>query len=378
MKHTDVQFDMRVLARTERGEITGTVMNKVFQSPTAEPRVAVDYDNGKYGWHSADELTPLAPEADERDPNALPRMRRRADGYIFWLRGTTYYVYRYEQTWRVTAWDDDADAETPLLVLGCTTRAAAVRELIAKVDAEAPALATVRQPGTRPELRPDMRVKAPSRGEGLDALGVVLTLRTPPAGVPLGSVYVMWHTGAPSWIAAEELVPTGALPGAPSLLNVEYGSPDGEAMFWRGGEEYRVISRYAPSTDGPWDVSHRAPDGTLTRIVEGMRTREAAHHAALIAIYGFEAMRSDTVSYLAVAENLSGQPLRVEDVPGVDAWGRVSAPTAELAFNRMDGAGSGLRYDTVKRRDVRNRIGFILAYPVRRDGSLGIPRSHTR
>ncbi|MFH8885707.1 hypothetical protein [Streptomyces californicus] len=369
---------MRVVATTPRGEIAGTVANKVVSTLATEPQIAVEYDNGKNGWHTADELAPLTLDDDERDPYALPRMHRRASGYTFWRRGTCYYAYRLIDSWRVMEWNDDADAEMPLLVMDHKTRAAAVRELIAKVDAESLAPITVQHPGTRPELRPDMPVKAPARGEGCDAIGIILTMRTPPADAPIGSVYVMWHLGAPEWVAAEELMPRGHLPGSPNLLDAEYGSHGGEGMFWRGGEEYRVISRYSSSNDGPWDVFHRAADGTLTKIVQGMRTREAAHLAAVTAIYGFESLRSDTVSYLAVAENRSGQPLRVDDAPGADGWGRVSAPTADLAFNRLDGAGSGVRYDVVKRRDVRNRIGSVLVYPVRRDGSLGVPAMRTR
>ncbi|KOX20738.1 MULTISPECIES: hypothetical protein [unclassified Streptomyces] len=376
MRYEEVRPDARVICHS-RGDVTGTVLHKRpdgFGKP--EPVVCIEFDNGGVGYNYPEQLSPLAPEDDERDPKALPRMTRQANGYTFWRGGTLHYVYRYVETWRVMEWSDDADAAMPLLVLDCKTRAAAVRELIAKVDAATPA-APAPAPVVRPELRPDMRVKAPARGEGCDAIGVVLTMRTPPAEVPSGSVYVMWHLGAPSWIAAEELVPTGDLPGSPNLLDVEYGSRDGEGVFWRGGEEYRVIRRYPSSSDGPWDVSHRAADGTLTRIVEGSRTRNAAHHAAVVAIFGFEDMRAETVSYLAVAETRSGQPLRV-DVPGADGWGRVSAPTAELALSRLGGAVSGLRYDVVKRRDVRRRIGSVLVYPVRRDGSLGVPRMHTR
>ncbi|MFD7237026.1 hypothetical protein ACFWAT_17190 [Streptomyces syringium] len=378
MQFKDVQPDMRVTCET-RGGATGTVLTKHTEGfGQDDPIVCVDYDKGGEAWNYPADLSPLAPEDDERDPQTLPRMHRRAEGYGFWRGGTCFYVYRYLRTWRVMEWSDNAAGEMPVLVIDAKTRAAAVRDLIAKVDAETLAPVTVQRPGTRPALRPDMRVKAPSRGEGMDALGVVLTMRTPPADVAPGSVYVMWHLGAPSWIAAEELMPTGDLPGSPNLLDVEYGVRDGEGMFWRGGEEYRVIPRYSGSADGPWDVSHRAADGTLTRIVENMRTREAAHRVATTAVLGFEAIRTETVSYLAVAENVSGQPLRVEDAPGADAWGRAAAPTAELAFNAMDGAGSGLRYDAIKRRDVRNRISSVLVYPVRRDGSLGVPRSRVR
>ncbi|MGW3322491.1 hypothetical protein [Streptomyces virginiae] len=379
MQYSDVQPDMRVTCES-RGGITGTVLTKHAEGfGQNDPIVCVDYDKGGEAWNYPAQLSSLAPEDDERDPQTLPRMHRRAEGYVFWRGGVSFYVYRYVKTWRVMEWSDNAASEMPVLVIDARTRAAAVRTLIAKVDAETLAPITVQRPGTRPVLRPDMQIKAPSRGEGMDASGVVLTMRTPPADVAPGSVYVMWHLGAPTWIPSEELMPSGdGLPLSPNLLDVEYGSNGGEGVFWRGGEEYRVVSRYSAETEGPWDVFHRAPDGTRTLILQNMRTREAAHRVATTAVLGFEAIRNETVSYLAVAENVSGQPLRVEDAPGADGWGRAAAPTADLAFNALDGAGSGLRYDAVKRRDVRNRISAVLVYPVRRDGSLGVPRLRTR
>lgn len=221
-------------------------------------------------------------------------------------------------------------------------------------------------------ITPDLPVKCPVRGGGCDAVGVVLHKRTPPEGECATAVYVMWSLGAPSWADAGNLAPRGMLPGVPNLLEGDGGSDGHDRTFWRGGEQYLVTNR-RNGEDGYWDVAHRAEDGTLSRIVARARRRDTAYTTAVTAILGFESIRNETVSYLIEAENSAGQPLRV-DVDGANRNGRVPASTVREGLRTLEDVKSGVRFDAVKGKDVRNRVHALVIYPVRHDGTVGVPR----
>ncbi|GGY28057.1 hypothetical protein [Streptomyces xanthochromogenes] len=376
MQFNEVKPDTRIICHS-RGEATGTVLYTRAEGGfgTDRPVVCIDFDNGGEAWNHAEQLSPLAIEDDPRGGTpATPGLTREHRGYTFWRGGRKYYVRRFAGFggWVVTLWDERSGDNIGYLALDKLTRKAAVAEAVEKIDSGAAAPVTV----PRPEIRPDMVVVREGHGDGLDACGTVLTTDTPQDMAP-GTVLVKWFTSTvPTWTPSDALAPRGDLPGAPGLLDVEQGSPSGEGVFWRRGQEYRVSSRYSDNT-APWRVAHRAADGTLTTIVDNQPSRESARSAGVLALYGFETLHLGTASYLVAAENKSGQSVRLT-VPGADEWGRLGVETPEQGLRAVADCASGMRFDRLKNREVRNRIAQILIYPVRPDGSLGIPSCEAR
>ncbi|MEV4437502.1 hypothetical protein AB0K09_00545 [Streptomyces sp. NPDC049577] len=226
------------------------------------------------------------------------------------------------------------------------------------------------------DVTPDMTVLCPSRGDKLDAKGIVLHKRAAPEGESPTAVFVEWYLGAPSWVPAEELVDTGEMPHVPHLIEVPDAGSRETWMFWRRGNEYRVFNTM--SGDGHWAVARRAEDGTLSTFVTDSHTRQTAHRAAMTALYGFEDMASPVESYLVEAQPKGYMTALRCKAEGADEFGRVAAATPEEGLRAFDGCKSGMRYDVIKKKSVRNRIHSFLIYPVRRDGSVGIPRYQLR
>ncbi|MEV5567575.1 hypothetical protein AB0L54_32675 [Streptomyces sp. NPDC052196] len=168
MQDKDVRHDMRVIARTgatARSEVHGTVLSKGVGG-----YVRVAYDNGDIGMHRADSLHPLDWLADKRDPEALPRLWKRAGGWLYWRGGEPYRACREEggTTWRVRPYTADVELERPI-VRGARTRAAAIAEAVARVDARRTMLF---HEGTLPSLHLDGADASHLEGEGWEVCQV--------------------------------------------------------------------------------------------------------------------------------------------------------------------------------------------------------------
>jgi hypothetical protein len=87
-------------------------------------------------------------------------------------------------------------------------------------------------------------------------------------------------------------------------------------------------------------------------------------------IYDTEDVQGQTVGYIVEAVNSVGQPVRL-GVEQADEFGPVAAPTVEDGLDLVRDCKSGMRYDVVKKYDVRSRIDAFMVYPVRADGSVG-------